>query len=49
MAGERTITVIVFLGKKEDFTDYWEDKFLACASRGGFQGLLVGCKFGIST
>ena len=44
MAGERTITVIVFSGKKEDFTDYWEDKFLARASRRGFQELLTVCK-----
>ena len=44
MAGEHTIKVIVFSGKKEDFADYLEDKFLACASRGGFQELLVGYK-----
>ena len=44
MTRERTIKVIVFSGKKEDFTDYWEDKFLACASRRGFQELLTGCK-----
>ena len=31
-------------GKKEDFADYWEDKFLARASRRGFQELLTGCK-----
>ena len=44
MAGELTIKVIVFSGKKEDFADYWEDKFLARASRRGFQELLTGCK-----
>ena len=44
MAGERTIKVIVFSGKKEDFADYWEDNFLARASRRGFQELLTGCK-----
>ena len=44
MAGERTIQVIVFSGKKEDLSDYWEDKLLACASRGGFKDLLTGCK-----
>ena len=44
MAGERTIKVIAFSGKKEDFTDYWEDKFLARASRRGFQELLIRCK-----
>ena len=44
MAGERTIKVIVFSGKKEDFVDYWEDKFLARASRRGFQELLTVCK-----
>ena len=44
MAVERAIKVIVFSGKKEDFADYWEDKFLACDSRRGFQELLTGCK-----
>ena len=44
MAGERTIKVIVLSGKKEDFTDYWEDKFLARASCQVFQELLTGCK-----
>ena len=44
MAGERTINVIVFSDKKEDFMDYWEDKFLARASRRCFQELLTGCK-----
>ena len=44
MSGERTIKVIVFSGKKEDFADYWEDKFLALASHRGFQELLTGCK-----
>ena len=44
MTGECTIKVIVFLGKKEDFTDYWEDKFLARASGRGFQELLTRCK-----
>ena len=44
MAGERTIKVIVFSDKKEEFADYWGDKFLACASRHGFQELLTGCK-----
>ena len=44
MAVERTIKVIVFSGKKEDFTDYWEDKSLARASRRGFQELLTVCK-----
>ena len=37
MTGEQTIKVIVFSGKKKDFTDYWEDKFLALASSRGFQ------------
>ena len=36
--------MIVFSGKKEDFADYWEDKFLARASCRGFQELLTGCK-----
>ena len=44
MAGEHIIKVIVFSGKKEDFTDYWDDKFLACASFSGFQDLLARCK-----
>ena len=44
MAGELTIKVIVFSGKKEDFADYWECKFLARARRRGFQELIVGCK-----
>ena len=44
MSRERTIKVIVFSGKKEDFADYWEDKFLARASRRGFQELITGCK-----
>ena len=42
MTRERTIKVIVFPGKKEDFTDYWEDKLLARTSRRGFQELLTG-------
>ena len=44
MAGEFTIKVILFSGKKEDFADYWEAKFLARTSRRGFQELLTGCK-----
>ena len=44
MTGERTIKLIVFSGKKQDFTDYWEDKFLARASLRGFQELLARCK-----
>ena len=35
---------MVFSDKKEDFADYWEDKFLARASRRSFQELLTGCK-----
>ena len=44
MSGERTIKVIVFSVKEEDFTDYWEDKFLPHGSRRGFQELFIGCK-----
>ena len=44
MAGERTIKVIVFSGKKQNFTDYWEDMFLACASCHSFQELLTRYK-----
>ena len=44
MARECTIKVIVFSGKKEDFADYWEDKFPASASCRGFQELLTRCK-----
>ena len=44
MTGKCTIKVIVFSSKKEEFTDYWEDKFLARASCHGFQELLTGCK-----
>ena len=30
--------------KKEEFADYWEDKFLSRAGRRNFQELLTGCK-----
>ena len=36
--------MIVFSGKKENFADYLEDKFLACASCCGFQERLTVCK-----
>ena len=44
MAGERTIKVIVFLDKKEDFADYWKDIFLARASCRSYEELLTRCK-----
>ena len=34
----------MFSGKKDEFADYWEDNFLACASRRSLQELLTGCK-----
>ena len=44
MAGERTIKLMLLSRKTENFADYWEDKFLARASRRDFQELLNGCK-----
>ena len=44
MSVEHTIKAILFSGKKEDFADYWEDKFLPRATPSGFQELLTGCK-----
>ena len=36
--------MIVLSGKKENFADYCEEKFLSRASRRGFQELLIGYK-----
>ena len=42
MSNEKTIKVIEFSGKKKDW-DFWEEKFIARASRRGYKEVLT-CK-----